>query len=77
MRVHIDESGRDDAVTGVDLVACLTHLAELDDAAALDADVGSPAIRTRSVDDGPAPNGCVEHRSSPRTVGGTHARLGT
>ena len=68
--VRVDDAGRDDEPAGVDrLGGLLGHVAERDDPAVTDADVGAPAGRARPVDDGAAPDHAVEHgptSGSPR-----------
>ena len=54
MRVRVDETGRDDEPVGVDrLRRFVVDLADLDDAAVTDADVGLARGRTGAVDDRP------------------------
>ncbi len=62
MRVRVDEAGRDDQAVGVDrLGGFLADLADLDDSAVTDADVGLARGRTGSVDDVATPDDGVEH----------------
>ncbi len=67
VRVRIDETGRDDETVGVDrLRRFFADLADLDDLAVTNADVGLARGRTGSVDDSAPANDGVEHHRPPQ-----------
>src|SRR4029079_9322756 len=62
VRVRVDEAGRDDHVAGVDrLVGVFIDLADRDDAAVANADIGALTGCPGAVDDGAAPDHGIEH----------------
>ena len=64
VRVRVDEAGRDDEAgrRRPSRSRCSSIVADLDDAAVADTDVGPAAGRAGAVDDGAAPDHEVEHR---------------
>ena len=62
MGVHIDDAGGEGEPAGVDrLGAPVLHVADGNDLALLDRDVGAPGFMSQTVDDGRAANDQVDH----------------
>ncbi len=72
VRVQVDESGRDDEAIGVDRARRrIVDVADLDNAAVANRDVGPARLRTGAVDDGAVPDDDVDIAHGMRSSSGT------